>query len=181
VSEDFKKLCSALKYWNIDLEDPRKSYQTRFILQKLAYISKALGYPLKYHFILYIKGPYSSSLTADYFNYPNFVSNQDLIQKFTKDEEIILKNVQKNIFEHGLMKEHFSEFLETLATITYIKKKYPSFLDDDLFVYTKKEKPYLKDWMITIGINVVKKILFSPDFLTEDVKREMELWDLADD
>ncbi len=79
------------------------------------------------------------------------------------------------------MKEHFSEFLETLATIIYIKKKYPSFLDDDLFVYTKEEKPYLKDWMIIIGINVVKKILFSPDFLTEDVKREMELWDLEDD
>jgi len=80
-----------------------------------------------------------------------------------------------------LAKEHLSEFLETVATILFFKVNEPSLLDDDLFVKTKEEKSYLKDWMITVGINVVKKLLFHPDIFTEKVKEEIDIWDLAND
>ncbi|MHA1328372.1 MAG: hypothetical protein ACTSRH_13805 [Promethearchaeota archaeon] len=50
MRDDFKKFCSALRYLNLDLKNPREDYQTRFILQKMAYILKVLGFSLNYDF-----------------------------------------------------------------------------------------------------------------------------------
>jgi len=181
MRDDFKKFCSALRYLNLDLKNPREDYQTRFILQKMAYILKVLGFSLNYDFNLYIHGPYCRILTEDYYNNPKLIENQNQIPEFDQIEKNILEKIKKHVLGHKLAKEHLSEFLETVATILFFKVNEPSLLDDDIFAKTKEEKYYLKDWMITVGINVVKKLLFHHDFVTEEVKKEIDTWNLAND
>ena len=54
-------------------------------------------------------------------------------------------------------------------------------LDDEIFVKTKEIKQHLKESLIVIAINTVKKLLFKPEFLTDKVKEEIDLWDKAED
>ena len=75
MSEDIKKIISALKYWNMYLERPDRDYASRFKIQKLAYLCKSMGMSLNYNFTLYLNGPYSTSLTQDYFQVPKMIEN----------------------------------------------------------------------------------------------------------
>ena len=48
--------------------------------------------------------------------------------------------------------------------------------------YEKKAlKPYLCDSTIGIATNQVKELFFKPDYLTDDIKEEIEAWDSVED
>ena len=44
----------------------------------------------------------------------------------------------------------------------------------------KKIKPNLSESEIIEAINVAKRFLFKPEYLTEDIKKELKLWDNID-
>jgi len=184
INKDFKKVVSILKYLNLNLDDPKRPthFQTRLIIQKIVFLSKFMGIKLKkYNFSLYKNGPYSPSLTADYYQ------NNDLITTLTSDvqlipiEKEIVNKISDLILNHPLNNFHQAAFLEAVSTAYYFKCYNETLLDDVLFEKTKAEKPYISDKIIVIAINTIKKLLFKPEYLTKDIKKELELWDNADD
>ncbi|HEC37601.1 hypothetical protein LCGC14_0471580 [marine sediment metagenome] len=181
MSEDFKKVISVLKYWDMYLEPPNRDYGSRFKIQKLTYLCKSMGIPLKYQFTLYISGPYSTGLSQDYFNAPQLVETLETDYVLIEDDIEILDKINEYVLIHPITHSYESEFLEAVSTVDYLKKRSPDKLDDEIFAKTKEIKQHLKDSIVVIAINTVKKLLFKPEFLTEEVRREIDIWDKAED
>ncbi|MHA1730042.1 MAG: hypothetical protein ACTSWY_15135 [Promethearchaeota archaeon] len=181
MSKDFQKIISALKYWKIHLERPDRVYISRFKIQKLTYLCKLMGIPLNYQFTLYLSGPYSTKLTQDYFNAPQLVETLETDYVFDDKDIEILDKINEYVLIHPINNTYESEFLEAVSTILYLKNRYPIMLDDEMFAKIKEIKQHIKDSIIVIAINTVKKLLFKPEFLTEEVQKEIDNWDKAED
>lgn len=184
MGKDFEKIIFALKYWNLILEDPTKdkNFQSRLIIQKLAYICQSLGVEMKrYHFNIYKNGPYSPDLTSDYYNNPSLINSLRTEYKPTPNEIVVFDKVEEIILSNPLNIKHQADLLEAISTVLYFKNYNSKFLDDDLFEKTLDEKPFLSDKIVIIAINLVKKLEFKPEYLTEEIQEELDLWDKAED
>jgi len=181
MSKNFRTVIAALKYWNIYLKSPEKAYGSRFKIQKLSYLCQSMGIPLNYRYTLYLSGPYSTRLTQDYFSAPYLVDTLETDYVFGEKELKILDKINEYVLNHPINNTYESEFLEAVSTILYLKNKYPDMLDDEIFSKTKEIKHHLKDSIIVIAINTAKKLLFKPEFLSEEVQEEIDIWDKAED
>jgi uncharacterized protein YwgA len=135
----------------------------------------------RYHFSLYKNGPYSPDLTSDYYNYSFEINSLRTDYRPTSTEIGIFDNVKAKILQHSLYNKHPADLLEAISTVSYFKDRNPKFLDDDLFEKTMNEKPYLSDKLVTIAINIVKKLNYKPEYLTKEIQDELDLWDKAED
>lgn len=181
--DDFEKLLVAIKYWNLKLNNPKddENFQDRLILQKLTFLIKSLGIKMNYNFNLYKSGPYCPDLTQDYYNNSWRVVNLDSQLKPYPREIKIFDQIKDIIFSHPLYEKYSASLLEAITTAYYIKQVNPDIIDDEVFMKTKDEKPYLSDKIVLIAINLVKKLMFKPEYITDDMKEEFRLWDNADD
>ena len=109
------------------------------------------------------------------------ITTLDTVVQLTPKEKEVVDNINDLILNHPLNDYHQADFLEAISTAYYFKNYNEALLDDDLFEKTKAEKPYISDKIIVIAINTVKKMLFKPEYLTEDIKKELDLWNNADD
>ncbi len=180
---DFDKVLVALKYWNLKLNNPKEeqNFQDRLILQKLVFLLKFLGIKLNYYFTLYKNGPYCAELTKDYYENSWKVVNLDSHLKPFPREKKIYDKISENVFTHPLYKKYPASLLEAVSTAYYLKRFNSDILDDELFESTKNEKPYLSDKIVIIAINIVKKLMFEPEYLTDEVIEEITDWDDAED
>ena len=184
LSEDFKKVIAILKYLNLNLEDPKRptNFQTRLIVQKIVFLSKYMKIKLNsYNFSLYKNGPYSPGLTADYYQNNDLITTLVSDVQLTPKEKEVVDNIKGLILNHPLNIYHQADFLEAISTAYYFKYYNEALLDDELFEKTKAEKPYISDKIIVIALNTIKKLLFKPEYLTEDIKKELALWDNVND
>ena len=184
INKDFEKVVAILKRLDLNLDDPKRAinFQTRLVIQKIVFLSKFLKIKLNsYNFSLYKNGPYSPSLTADYYQNNDLITTLvSEVQLTTKEKEVV-DNINNLILNHPLNDFHQAEFLEAISTAYYFKYYNEALLDDELFEKTKAEKPYISDRIIVIALNTIKKILFKPEYLTEDIKKELALWDNIND
>jgi hypothetical protein len=67
----------------------------------------------------------------------------------------------------------------TAAFIHLIKNG--STQDDEAIKKIRILKPHLNDETIIIGLSRAKELLFKPEYLTEELRREIEQWDSAED
>ena len=181
--DDFERVLLALKYWNIKLKNPKeeKNFQERLIIQKLVFLLKHLGIKMKYVFTLYKNGPYCSKLTEDYYQNSWRVVNLDShLEPFQREKDIFDK-ISDIVFNHPLYERYPASLLEAVSTAYYLKRFNNEIFDDELFKSTKNEKPYLSDKIVIIAINLVKKLMFKPEYLTDDIKEEIRQWDDAVD
>ncbi len=44
----------------------------------------------------------------------------------------------------------------------------------------KQIRPYLSDYVIIAGINIARRILFREEYMTDEVRKEIEMWDRGD-
>lgn len=169
-SNDLDKVIACLKY--LEVPDRINTYRGRFYTQKTAFLAKALGIEITYRFTVYVAGPYSHDLTCDYY------ANSKKAQSLETDYELLPPEIEvldrikgcRGIYQN-------MSLMEATSTIVYLKKETPALTDDDVFVRLKRLKPYLSDSDRLIGITRSKELLFRPEYLTDEVKREMELWD----
>ena len=184
INKDFEKVIAILKLLNLNLKDPKQAinFQTRLIIQKIVFLSKFMKIDLNsYKFGLYKNGPYSSGLTADYYQNNELITSLDTTVQLTPTEKEVVDNINDLIINHPLNVYHQADFLEAISTAYYFKYYNEALLDDELFVKTKAEKPYISDKIIVIALNTIKKLLFKSEYLTEDIKNELDLWNNADD
>ena len=75
-------------------------------------------------------------------------------------------------------KENYKELLEVASIIIEKNLAYEDF--DKVISEIKKIKPNLSEDEIIEAINVAKRLLFKEEYLTEDIKKELKLWDNID-
>jgi len=70
------------------------------------------------------------------------------------------------------------EVLEVASIIIEKNLAYKDF--DKVINEIKKIKPNLSESEIIEAINVAKRLLFKPEYLTDEIKKELKLWDNID-
>ncbi|MHA1683028.1 MAG: hypothetical protein ACTSUE_18970 [Promethearchaeota archaeon] len=181
MNKSFEKIVAGIKYWNLELEPPQLHFETRMILQKLAYLCKALGMDLDYNFNLYLNGPYCSALADDYYKSSDSIVTLNVSYQPTLEEIGVFKKIREDIINHPKFENYPATLLEATSTIMFLAGADPNLSDDGLFSKTKEIKPHLKDLMVVIAIDIVKKLKFNPDLVSQDFKDEMKIWENADD
>ena len=67
--------------------------------------------------------------------------------------------------------------MEAASTAIFFMRQDHSISEDDLFMNLKQLKPHIGDSDRVIGITKAKELLFKPEYLSEDLKREIDEWD----
>ena len=92
-----------------------------------------------------------------------------------------MEKIKKIAFDKEIQDGRKLEFNETITTFINLKKKNPTWTEDDFLKKIKQIKPYLSEYIIVIGFNTLKKLQFKQEFLTKEIKEEIKQWDLAED
>jgi len=168
------KVIAILKF--LDLKPDIEQYKWRFLIQKIVYLAQALGMQFGYHFTIYVAGPYSPALTHDYYNQSDRINSLQTTYNLNSEEREIIEKIKMccNTSENPFL-------LECTSTIVYFMKEHPELTDDDIFARTKSLKPYLSEYACVAGVTKAKELLFKPDYLTEELRSEIEQWDRIDD
>jgi len=177
MRDNFMKIIAILKYLRLSLKRPNLDFNSRFKIQKIVFLSKVLGIDLYPIFSIYVHGPYSHALAIDYYKNPELVEHLTTDFELTDTEKSILNNLKEKVLDHYLAEEYEAELLEAISTIIYFKTDNPSLSNDDIFLKVKQLKPFLKEWMIVIANNISKQLLFKSEYLTDEIKKEIQLWD----
>ena len=164
------KVIASLKF--LGLAPKIREYRGRFFTQKTAFLLKVLGMEISYDFTVYVAGPYSRELTCDYYSNSAKLDSLRTDYQLTQTDIEVLNRIKScsEIYDNmGLM--------EATSTVVYLRCQNPEFSEDDLFLRLKRLKPHLTDADRTIGITKAKEILFKPEYLTDEIVKEMDEWD----
>jgi uncharacterized protein YwgA len=176
MSTNIDKVIACLKYLGIKPKiKEKKDYRGRFFTQKTGFLAKALGINITYHFTPYVAGPYSPDFACDYYANAEKVESLDTNYQLSQEEIEKLDKIKNcsGIYES-------MSLMEATSTVVFLKEQTPQLTDDDLFVKLKRLKPHLNDSDKLIGITKSKEILFKTEYLTDEIKRKMRLWDKID-
>jgi hypothetical protein len=128
----------------------------RLRLQKAIYLIQAAGADLGYRYSWYLKGPYSTALTQDYFAVAEqlkspHIDERKLGQAFA-DKVIAAAKVLKKPPTITL-ETHF--WYELIASIHFVMKE-EKVKESDVFAIIQKRKAHLADFVVT-GIQHLRK------------------------
>ena len=169
MPSDLDKVIACLRF--LGLRPSMYVYRWRFLVQKIAFLAKALGMDIGYDFTIYVAGPYSRGLNCDY--YPDEVKTKiDALQtdyELTPSDVSVLEKI-KNC--RGLLENQ--SLMEATSTAVFLMKQNPNSTDDSLFMSLKWFKPHISDSDRVVGITKAKELMFKPEYLTEEIKREMD-------
>jgi len=170
MTENFDKVIAVIKY--LGLRPNLSEYRWRFLLQKITFLAQSLGLNTDYNFTPYVAGPYSTALTSDYN------SQTDELISLQTDYELTESDVEHlDIINESLDLNGSLSLLEATSTIVYIMTEESRSVDDDIFVRAKSLKPHLSESFLIIGMTKGKQLLFKEEYLTEELKKEMDVWD----
>ena len=110
---------------NIDVFDDRLT------IQKGCFILNNWGYGPEYRYSLYIRGPYSSDLADDYYEFGSIDSDST---------DVSSEDIRRlsEIFDKGL------PYAEAYSTVMLVKKNNPGFSSEDIRNKALDIKPHLK-------------------------------------
>ena len=171
---NFDKVISSLRYLQLHL-DPRSDYNSRYLIQKITYLNQALGMDTNYHFTVYVAGPYSPTLSVDYYSQmPRLRTLESGYQLSSLDKERLdrIKNCC------GLLEN--SSIMESTSTLVFLHRS-GNTNDNELIREIRRLKPHLTYETIIIGLTRMKELLFKSEYLTESLKREGDEWDSIDE
>ena len=168
METDREKLIAYLEFLNLPL-DPNNS-RHRFRIQKMAFLLKSMGIELNYEFIFYRHGVYSAELFKESRDHKDDFALLRSNYKINDNERMILDKLKNNIPDNDLM--------EALTTIIYENIVYSDM--EEIIKRVKKLKPHLNDSVIISAIDLAKEFLFKNEYLTEEIKKEIEAWDNFD-
>ena len=115
MNKNIKKVIAILKH--LGIRPDINLYHWRFFIQKITQLSKSLGISLNYEFSIYLAGPYSRTLTEDYYLYSDSVNHLLTDYTLTQDEVIIADNIKDCLLNQPIK----NLFLEAVSTIVYLR------------------------------------------------------------
>lgn len=165
MPEEIKKLIAYFKFLIIKLDINK--FCDRLELQKIAFLLKSMGISLNYEFGLYFCGVYSQKLYADSMNFVREFHELKSDYQINEDERAVLERLKEVLAENN-------ETLDVAVLIIYNNLTYEN--TDKVVAKIKKIRPHVSEEEILDGINVAKKLQFKPEYFTEEIKQELELW-----
>jgi uncharacterized protein YwgA len=140
-------LSKIFRMLNFSSVEPN-SFENRLVYQKIIYLLQYSGVNLGYRFNWYIRGPYSPELTNVIFKIqeePSVYSESQNIR--FKNQEEIDKKITKFLKTLGENAKN-PEFLEILASISYIKENDAAYANSDERLKNRliSLKPFVKDF-----------------------------------
>lgn len=132
------KLKACLDFFNIN---SMARFKDRFRVQKAIYLVQRLGLDLGYHYNLYKKGPYASTLAGAAFTVLD-EQNPFIAESLNDEEKEVLEKIKK--FLNGMNDED----LEILTTLNYLKRH--SYNEEDR-KQIERELKKLKPWVKSIS------------------------------
>ena len=175
MPDDLDKVIACLRF--LGLHPQMRVYRWRFLTQKIIFLAKALGMDIGYDFTIYVAGPYSRQLNCDYY-LDEIKTKIDNLQT-----DCVLADLDRSVLEkirdcQGLLENQ--SLMEAASTAVYFMKQDPEISEDNLFVNLKRLKPHIGDADRVVGITKAKELLFKQEYLTEEIKREIDEWDKAE-
>lgn len=153
-----------------------ENYASRFLIQKITYLAQVLGMPTNYMFTIHVSGPYSRTLTSDYYGELSRVNSLETDYVLNPEEHVFLEKIRAccSLSENPFL-------LECMSTAVYLRSQNLAIQDNDLFLALRGLKPHLSEYLTLEGITKAKELLFKPEYLTQEIKSELGLWDRIDD
>jgi uncharacterized protein YwgA len=180
--DDLKKIAAVLKSFGFKGWEPDKDYNSRFFIQKIAYLCKVLGIRLEsYDFSIYLHGPYSQTLSTDYSTYAAIVTAPSRDYAFSREERENLRFLKDVILNHPMMQSHSDDFLEAVSTIIFFIKKDNDYSHDSLVEKVKAIKPHLTTRILSIAVNVAKEFLLRIEPPPQELEKELSAWEQMGD
>ena len=168
METDREKLIAYLKFLNLPL-DPSNSGD-RFRIQKMAFLLKNMGTELNYEFTFYQYGVFSQELYNESGDHKDDFALLRSNYKINDNERMILDKLRDDIPDNDLM--------EAITTIIYENIVYSDI--EEIIKRVKKLKPHLNDSIIISAVDLAKRFLFKNEYLTEEIKKEIEALDNID-
>ncbi len=171
MNNEFELYNASLDFLGIKFD--KNTFQDRIKLQKIAYL---LGKVFKWKFInnfnFYIRGPYSTELTAYYYSKEHTLqTNVSITDK--------MKNRLKSLY---FLKDLSVEMLEIIASLDYLQQKNKELDEEVIEEQLKNIKPYLDIKKIWRGTQLLKQFKLTKEDAVinmEDLKEELDGWDKA--
>ena len=141
-------------YSEMGINTATDTINKRLVLQKVALLGQEMGVPLGYSYNWYVKGPYSPSLTADYYE----LDGSSTENEFQFNEEIKgkLKLLSEEI-DSSKYTEIRHYWVEALASILFlIKKSYKK--EEDALEFIKNKKTHLGQDLLSDAVSSLKKL-----------------------
>lgn len=138
---------------NYSPESFEKSFDSRLIFQKTIYLLHAFGLQLGYRFTWYIRGPYSPALAR---------KGYELTRKFKESSDVrFARESSEQKFREFLEflgeKKNDAIWLETLASIHFLKHMYPVRAEEKIIEMVLQKQPYLTPSEIKNALSHLKK------------------------
>ena len=144
-------------------------FEGRVIIQKVIYLLKLKGVETGFNYNLYVRGPYSPSLTRELYENRDRVESLQTSVTLTKQESKIVEEF-KQLFE---IKSSILEVAATYALFAFRSEQDPL----TALKNVKAFKPFFSEAQIAIGVSKAKEFLFKPtEKELEEMKKEHKLW-----
>lgn len=134
----------------------KNDFSFRMKVQKFVYIAKYYGWNHNYPYSMYIRGPYSSLLSDDYYN-PDIINWEPLkIREFNLDE-----------FKK-FIKEKSIEYLEAVSTLLFLKNSNNNLSYESLINEVSTIKPYIDKNIISNALNDISAININKNLVSNN-------------
>ncbi|WP_138918534.1 hypothetical protein [Nitrospirillum viridazoti] len=123
--------------------------ENRLRLQKVVYLTQIAGVELGYNYSWYLKGPYSPSLTKDYYELNNLLGNGDKSSDEKKLNDSVLgrlARIREMIAKPSEFTRESSYWYELLASIHFLSKT-SKYDERKVSEVIKNTKPHLSDFI----------------------------------
>ncbi len=172
---DFEKVISSIRYLGLHptniTERTTEGYNQRYLIQKIAYLNQALGMNTRYPFTIYAAGPYSPTLTREYYAQPERVETLDSSYQLRQDDNERLDKIRNCC---GILENN--QLMEAASTSVFLIKE--GLANDGLIIRRIKFiKSHLSYEDVIVGLSRAKELLFRPEYLTGALKNESDLLD----
>lgn len=149
------------------------NFQDKLVIQKTVCLLELSGINLDYPFSLYVRGPYSPTLTSElYTNKPavNTLRSKEVLNEKEKQQ---LKNI------HELSNSLDPTLLEIMSTYLFLIKCMEK-EERQAIIDLKKLKSFFSEGKIAVGISRAKQLAFNPtEKEIERMKAEFREWEEA--
>lgn len=148
-------------------------FQDRLVIQKTVCLLEMMGMDVGYHFSLYVRGPYSPSLTEDLYSHKVEVNN--LKTNYAPNEE---EKKQLHTFL-DVSNNLEPTVLEIMSTYAFLIRDSDN-NEKQAITKLKKLKSFYSEGRIAMGISKAKQLLFKPtEKEIEKMKSEFSEWQEA--
>lgn len=150
---DLKRVLGYLK--ELGFTPNVDKFQDRLVIQKTVYLLEMMGIKVGYPFSLYVRGPYSPSLTDDLYSQKEAVNNLETDYSPNEEEKKQLRTFSEisNNLEPTV--------LEIMSTYAFLIKE-PETNEKQAIIKLKKLKSFYSEGRIAVGISKAKQLLFKP-------------------